>query len=1789
MHQNNFAVRRKRAAAWILAAGMILAGMPGLDVRAANEVPGQLQTEQESGTIEAPLESAVEEPQQETENGDDLNAVYSTQVSGNDISGNDLTDYGEETEEEGNRVVGGYIELPEDRNVSVVDESARIYDYEDEIAPLMSGSLPEAYIPEPGTLPLTRDQNPYGSCWAHSAMALAEMDMRKNEGAPADADYSELHLAYFSYNGAVNDPLGGLDGDANVGVYNDTDAASFMDRGGNLSLAQYVLANWVGAADEKTAPYPPEKEKLSEAELEKRVSKDSAFTDVAHLQNAFRVNLQDDRNGAKRMIQQYGGVGTSYNEADEFYDGTHKSYYCNIAEKTNHAVTIVGWDDSFPKGNFKTSPEDNGAWLIRNSWSAGKDTGEEDRGRFTYFWMSYYDKSLAAGYAFDFKSADFYHHNYQYDGSMASAFLYAPADHVYAANVFTAKACEGGERLEAVGVAFEKANTPYTITIYKNLKDPANPESGEPVGEAAVSGTCAWEGFYTIPLGKPVSLALDDSFSVVVKYGALKEEPNTVYWPYEGSVSTWFRSTASAKPGQSFYKFEGGSWTDFGQEKKANFRIKAYTTDNGGTGEPTKIELGNGLIDGIEVGVGDTYQASCTVLPPSASDKSVNWVSDKPSVATVDADGLITGVSEGTATITVTCAAAASVKASFQVTVYSEPRSVQISYELDGGTNAAGNPLAYTSEDGSVSLQAPTKKGYDFEGWYTENTYENRKDSLSSSWVKNDITLYAKWSIHNYQITYNLYGGTNSAENPKTYNIGSGIITLKDAVKRGSIFEGWYSDLSYQQRVTQITPEDMRDITLYAKWQEETSVITAIQIKRPTRTTYKTGEELDISGGEVTCVSDQPGDAVPMSADMVSGFDSATAGICRVTVSFAGQTADFETLIVAEPQLNAVYGQRLGGLTLPANSYGSYFWKDAETVLDKAGVCMIPVSFVPDDEDAFQRLDDLYAQVTVADAPTDKVLENGVLTLQEESFRYTGAEQKPQVTLTVKGDLLVEGRDYTVGYYNNKNAGTATVVADGIGDYRGSISHTFTITPAELVIRAVDKTISAGGSIPGQSDYEYEVSGLLADDRLLKEPLFQCDVTEAGTQKEGRFMITPFGADAGPNYTIASYESGWLTVKGGYLVEIEDIYYYTGKAWKPAVNVYDGETRLEAGRDYTVKYFNNIHANAGGVWKKGSGQGADFNPDIPYVQITGKGDYTDEVKVNFDIHPAVIADEEGNPAEKVVLKYTDQFAAAEEVLKPFSSIRYHKAMKLNQDYTLKLVAEDVRDRAGNAVRKGRVFLNGEIPQGYVGRFQLTVTGIGNYDGIIQKPVYVTDKNHLMKNAKITLGKNQKSVELAGKSVELTPSTENSADTFTVKLGTRILTPQEDYEVSYLKESNRRVGKATLVITGVGDYSGTKTAAFTVKGKAFTAGKITVTGIENKIYTGSAITQNDVRLVYNAGKPDEKELKYGDDYMVSYEKNVDKGTASMTFTGSKERGYSGSFKKSFIISPAVIGKENLAAGWDTIVAAYSKAGAKPAAEIVLADAGGKRLQMGKDYTLSYKNNTFVADAGSERAPTVIVKGKGNYQGMISIPFTIAGADLRSKIDSGEITIKTTAVAYQPKRASNYAYKPTVRIMEGKKLLRSGADYTVTYLHNTQAEYEAYIKGDGTAPAPQAVITAGTDGTYLIKPSAETGQADISGISVPLTIYRNKLTKKNISVKVSECVYTGSQVKPKVEVSYQGENGWIVLTEKKDYTVSYGANTKSGKKAGQVTVSGMGALYGGDVTVNFEIPRKQITLY
>lgn len=139
----------------------------------------------------------------------------------------------------------------------------------------------------------------------------------------------------------------------------------------------------------------------------------------------------------------------------------------------------------------------------------------------------------------------------------------------------------------------------------------------------------------------------------------------------------------------------------------------------------------------------------------------------------------------------------------------------------EGGTLNEESEYSKTAFLGGA-ITAPTvtaKDGYRFDGWYTDSKFtESSKFTDGDTMPNHDVTYYAKWTLIQYSITYNLDGGTNAGENPKTYTVESEKIMLLEPSKTGYRFDGWYSDAERTNRVTEIAAGSTGDVTLYAKW-----------------------------------------------------------------------------------------------------------------------------------------------------------------------------------------------------------------------------------------------------------------------------------------------------------------------------------------------------------------------------------------------------------------------------------------------------------------------------------------------------------------------------------------------------------------------------------------------------------------------------------------------------------------------------------------------------------------------------------------------------------------------------------------------------------------------------------------------------------------------------------------------------------------------------------------------------------------------------------------------------------
>ena len=234
---------------------------------------------------------------------------------------------------------------------------------------------------------------------------------------------------------------------------------------------------------------------------------------------------------------------------------------------------------------------------------------------------------------------------------------------------------------------------------------------------------------------------------------------------------------------------------------------------------------------GLTVKAGETLQ-----LTVDADGGTTEWSSSDENVATVDENGLVTGVSEGEVTITATVtkttgngfwffwwgSKTTTTKTEFEVTVLpGEPEVVYytVTFECGGGSAVE----AQVVEEGMTASEpeAPTMEGYTFAGWYTDAELTAAYDFATP--VTADITLYAAWEevIVYYTVTFETNGG--SAVEAQTVAEGECASEPEAPTMEGYTFAGWYTDAELTEAYDFTTPVTA-DVTLYAAW--EVAIVT---------------------------------------------------------------------------------------------------------------------------------------------------------------------------------------------------------------------------------------------------------------------------------------------------------------------------------------------------------------------------------------------------------------------------------------------------------------------------------------------------------------------------------------------------------------------------------------------------------------------------------------------------------------------------------------------------------------------------------------------------------------------------------------------------------------------------------------------------------------------------------------------------------------------------------------------------------------------------------------------------
>ncbi len=393
--------------------------------------------------------------------------------------------------------------------------------------------------------------------------------------------------------------------------------------------------------------------------------------------------------------------------------------------------------------------------------------------------------------------------------------------------------------------------------------------------------------------------------------------------------------------------------------------------------------------------------------------------------------------------------------------------------------------------------------------------------------------------------------------------------------------------------------------------------------------------------------------------------------------------------------------------------------------------------------------------------PEKTDISKATVTLEKTSYTYDGNAKTPAVTVNLDGKTLIPNTDYSVSYNNNTAVGTANVSISGMGNYSGNVTAHFTITKADISKAAVSLE---------KTSYTYDGSAKtpavtvnLNGKTLVRNTDYTVSYNNNTAVGTANVIITGMGNYSGnvtAHFTITKADISKAAVS----LE-KTSYTYDGSAKTPAVTVNLNGKTLVLNTDYSVSYNNNIEVGT-----------AD-------AIISGMGNYTGSATAHFTITKAaeVVKTDISNAA--VTLEKTS-FTYDGKAKTPSVTVNLNgKTLVLNTDYS--------------------VSYNNNIE---VGTADAIISGMGNYTGSATAHFTITKAAEVVKtdisNAAVTLEKTSFTYDGKAK----TPSV-------TVTLNGKTLVLNTDYSVSYNK--NTAVGTANVIISGMGNYTGSATAHFKI--------------------------------------------------------------------------------------------------------------------------------------------------------------------------------------------------------------------------------------------------------------------------------------------------------------------------------------------------------------------------------------
>ena len=730
-----------------------------------------------------------------------------------------------------------------------------------------------------------------------------------------------------------------------------------------------------------------------------------------------------------------------------------------------------------------------------------------------------------------------------------------------------------------------------------------------------------------------------------------------------------------------------------------------------------------------------------------------------------------------------------------------------------------------------------------------------------------------------------------------------------------------------------------------------------------------------------------------------------------------------------------------------------------------------------------------YERFPIEKLPTTIDISNFTIELYDTSFDYNGEEIEPFVNLLDEDESVVSESEFTVDYENNINAGIAEVIVTAKGiNYSGTVFTEFTINALSIS----DAEVTCGNyDVDGCYNLE-NLRVALGETVLKKDQDYITNITESEEKGYIKSNIQITGKNNYKDTVTASFNTERIRVDlSDYKVEIIDStssYIYNGLEFKPTIQISNPDEEseiLQLDQDYTIEYSDNIDAGEA------------------HILITGIDNYTGSIDFTFTIEAASIEEADiscGEPDEDACFDLNNLEVKLGETV-----------LEKDKDYQI-----EVSERTEEGFKISTV----------------QITGINNYKDTISEE---------FKTEKIRIDISSYIATIVDDVSDLYYNGQFHVPEVFVSSESEQLIKDQDYEVDY--ENNMDAGEASIIITGINDYTGQITLNFTIKKVSLEEATVTCgEPDENECYDLS-----NLQVVANG-----RTLIKDTDYTVTTFETEDEIELEVltTVTVNGKNNYEGSktvIYRTEVIDLFAIDINDLEISIDTDDEnpfIYNGSEFKPTVTIKDED---EVLQEEKDYTVIYRNNI---NAGTG---FVDISGKGSYRGNKTMMFTIGSCDFSETV---EITCGEAD-------ENGYYDLDNLEVKNGDIVLKEITDYTIDI---QSTELEQYIENN---------ITVSGENNYK-------GEKTVTFNSAKDELFSpTDISTFNLVLDQTTYIFSGEAFEPETKVSKDD----LVLERDTDYEVKYQDNRDAG--TAKVIVSAIGDEYTGSLEGEFTIEPKDLS--